>query len=101
MLSEITQTIFRLFHTLAAVAMLIGVLYLLMAILNGRGVDGYIKGIAIILLAGWMGRLGGTEVSPPPHGRARHTTFVTTAARAVRSPAAPYSRPVDAPALKS
>jgi len=101
MLSEITQTVFRLFHALAAVTMLIGVLYLLMAILSGRGVDGYIKGIAIILLAGWMGRLSGAEPSRPAHGGARPTAFVTTAARVVPPPACRKSAPCDAPAVKS
>jgi hypothetical protein len=101
MLSEITQTVFRLFHALAAVTMLIGVLYLLMAILSGRGVEGIFKGIAIILLAGWMGRLSGTEATSPANGRAHHTAFVTTAARVVPPPACRKSVPCAAPAMKS
>ncbi len=99
MLTELTQTVFRLFHSLAAVAMLIGVLYLLMAILSGRGADGYIKGIAIILLAGWMGRLGETVGAPPAHSRAHPASF-TTAAPAVPRRACRQSFLCDAPALR-
>ena len=99
MLTELTQTIFRLFHSLAAVAMLIGVLYLLMAIISGRGADAYVKGIAIILLAGWMGRLGETVGAPPAHSRAHPASF-TTAVRVVPPRACRQSSPCDAPALK-
>jgi hypothetical protein len=99
MLTELTQTVFQLFHSLAAVAMLIGVLYLLMAIISGRGADAYVKAIAIIILAGYIGRLGGIEEAPPAHSRAHPASF-TTAARVVPPRACRQSSLCDAPALR-
>jgi hypothetical protein len=58
MLAELSVTISRLFHLLGLCAMLIGVFYLLTAMLGGRGADGYIKGVACILIGSWIGHLG-------------------------------------------
>jgi hypothetical protein len=79
--------------------MLIGVLYLLMAIISGRGADAYVKAIAIIILAGWMGRLGETVGAPPAHSRAHPASF-TTGVLVVPPRPCRQSSLCDAPALR-
>jgi hypothetical protein len=80
MLSEITATVLSLFHALGLIAMLVGVFYLLTAILGARGADGYIKGIACIMLGAWIGHLGEPERASVLPRRAHHAQFLTMAA---------------------
>jgi hypothetical protein len=79
MLSQIEITVLSLFHVLGLCMMLIGVFYLLTAILGARGADGYIKGIACILIGGWVGHLGGSERSPSMPARVHREHFMTGA----------------------
>jgi len=76
MLSEITATVLNLIHVLGLCAILIGVFYLLTAMLGARGADGYIKGTLIIILGMWIGHFGQTERSTSPPGRSHraHST---------------------------
>jgi hypothetical protein len=80
MLSDIATTFASLFHLLGLCAMLIGAFQLLMAILGSHGPNGYVKGIALILIGAWVGSLGRTEVPSffAPH--APHPPAITTAA---------------------
>jgi hypothetical protein len=97
MLSEITATVLSLFHVLGLIAMLIGVFYLLTAMLGGRGIDGFIKGGACIFLGAWIGHLGGPEQPSILPGRAHHAQSFTMAAPGDRGLPAPNSQPVGAP----
>ncbi len=58
MLAQLMGTLSSLFHLIGAIAMFCGVLFLLASLLGGKGPDGYIKGILLILLAGWIGHMG-------------------------------------------
>jgi hypothetical protein len=100
MLSEIATTVLHLFHVLGLCAMLIGVLYFLTAMLGGRGADGYIKGVAFILVGAWIGHLGMTE-RPALPGRAHRAHILMTESPDALPLAYWDSEPCDVPALKT
>jgi hypothetical protein len=77
----------NLFHVLGLCATLIGVFFLLAAILGARGPDGYIKGVALVLIGAWASHLGQTERPPPIQERARHAQSLTMAVPAALPPA--------------
>lgn len=84
MLSELAATASSLFHVLGLCAMLIGVLYLLASMLGARGTDGYIKGVAFILVGAWISHLGQTEPSSSPLERVHRAGSLTMAAPAAQ-----------------
>jgi hypothetical protein len=96
MLSEITTTVLSLFHVLGLIAMLIGVFYLLTAMLGARGADGYIKGGACIFLGAWIGHLGEPERPSILPGRAHRAHILMTAAPGALPPACRNSQPAGA-----
>jgi hypothetical protein len=100
MLSEIATTVLHLFHVLGLCAMLIGVFYLLTAMLGARGADGYIKGVAFILVGAWIGHFGMTERSPVLPGRAHRVHILMTGSPDALPLACRNSPPCDVPALK-
>ena len=96
MLSEIEITVLSLFHVLGLCMMLIGVFYLLTAILGARGPDGFIKGIACLLIGGWIGHLGAAERSPTQPARAHREHILMTGAPVAAPPASLNAQPVGA-----
>jgi hypothetical protein len=87
MLTQLTTTVLSLFHVIGLCAMLIGVFYFLMAILSGRGLDHYVKGIALIVIGSWISHLGQAEVATPIQSQSHHGPSLTWAAPAAPPPA--------------
>jgi hypothetical protein len=44
----------QLLHLLSGIALICGAIFILASLLSFKGPDGYIKGILLLLLAGWI-----------------------------------------------
>lgn len=58
MLAEITLVIHHLFRFIGGCLLLCGTLLFLASMLSVKGPDGYVKGLAFILIGGWISGFG-------------------------------------------
>ncbi len=54
MVAQFMDILGQLLHLLSGIALICGAIFILASLLSFKGPDGYIKGILLLLLAGWI-----------------------------------------------